>query len=65
MTGLRRDARIPDLVGLQEAADILGVVKQYAQRLAASGQLPGAIIGRNTYVFRRTVVERLRDQRQA
>lgn len=65
MTPLRRDPRIPDLVGLEEAAAVLGVVKQYAQRLVKAGQIPGAIIGRNTYVFRRSVVERLRDQRAA
>lgn len=65
MTGLRRDRRIPDLVGLDEAARILGVVKQYAHRLATSGKLPGAVVGRNTYVFRRAVVEQIRDQRVA
>ena len=64
MTGPRRDPRIPDLVTLDEAAAILRVVRQYAHRLATSGQLRGATVGKGkTWVFRRTVVERLRDQR--
>ncbi len=64
MTGPPRDRHIPDLVTLDEAADILGVVRQYAHRLAHSGQLLGATVGKGkTWVFRRVVVERLRDQR--
>lgn len=57
-----RDRHIPDLVSLKEAADILKVVRQYAHRLADRGQLVGAKVG-GTWVFRRVVVERLRDQR--
>lgn len=66
MTGPPRDRHIPDLVTLQEAAEILGVVKQYAHRLATRGQLLGATIGSEgkVWVFRRVVVERLRDQRK-
>lgn len=64
MTGPPRDRHIPDLVSLTEAADILDVVRQYAHRLAERGQLVGAKVG-GTWVFRRVVVERLRDQRNA
>lgn len=66
MTGPPRDRRIPDLVSLDEAADMLGVVRQYVHRLAQSGQLVGATVGKGkTWVFRRVVVERLRDQRKS
>lgn len=64
MTTPPRDRHIPDLVTLDEAATILGVVRQYAHRLAIRGQLPGATVGRGkTWVFRRAVVERLAKQR--
>lgn len=62
MTGPPRDRHIPDLVSLTEAAEILDVVRQYVHRLAERGQLVGAKVG-STWVFRRVVVERLRDQR--
>jgi len=57
-----RDRHIPDLVTLTEAAQILGVVRQYAHRLAERGELTGAQVG-TTWVFRRAVVQRLAAQR--
>lgn len=51
-----RDRRIPDLVSLREAAEILGVSRQFVHKLAAKGDLPGARVG-EAWVFRRTVVK--------
>jgi hypothetical protein len=55
-----RDPRIPDLVSLQEAADILGISKQATLKRAMAGQLLGARAG-NAWVFRRVLVEGARD----
>jgi hypothetical protein len=53
-----RDPRIPDLVGLQEAAEIMGVSKQAAHKMVRKAQLKGARIGNSTtWVFRRVVVD--------
>lgn len=51
-----RDPRIPDLVSLTEAAEILGISRQGAHKRADRGQLLGAKVG-GTWVFRRVVVE--------
>ncbi|MEU4777455.1 helix-turn-helix domain-containing protein [Micromonospora sp. NPDC023633] len=59
MTSPPRDPKIPDLVSLQEAADILGMSKQAALKRAERGQLLGARAG-NAWVFRRAVVEAAR-----
>lgn len=62
MTDPPRDRHIPDLVSLAEAAAMLGVSKQYLHRqYLAPGTLRGAQAG-GTWVFRRTVVERLAAQ---
>lgn len=55
-----RDPRIPDLVSLQEAADILGISKQATLKRALAGQLLGARAG-NAWVFRRALVDAARD----
>jgi hypothetical protein len=53
-----RDTRIPDLVGLQEAAKIMGVSKQAALKMVRKAQLKGARLGDSTtWVFRRSVVD--------
>lgn len=56
------DRHIPKLLNLNGAAAVLGVSPQYVHRLAERGELPGAKIGAS-WMFRRVVVERLRDQR--
>lgn len=52
-----RDRHIPDLVSLQQAADILGHTKQAVHKMVMKGQLRGARVG-TTWVFRRVVVEK-------
>lgn len=59
MTEPPRDPRIPDLVSLHEAADIMGVTRQYAHKMVKQGLLRGAKVG-GTWVFRKVVVERHR-----
>ncbi|MCT2280879.1 helix-turn-helix domain-containing protein [Micromonospora chalcea] len=54
-----RDPKIPDLVSIQEAADLLGISKQAVHKRVDRGQLVGAPVG-NTYVFRRVVIEAAR-----
>ncbi len=54
-----RDPRIPDLVSLHEAAEIMGMTRQAAHKMVTKGQLRGARVG-TTWVFRRIVVERHR-----
>lgn len=56
------DRHMPKLLNLNGAADVLGVSPQYVHRLAERGELVGAKIGAS-WVFRRVVVERLREQR--
>lgn len=60
----RTDARMPDLVNVDGAARILGTTPQFVHRLAEADQLLGAKIG-SGWFFRRSVVERLRDQRNS
>lgn len=57
-----RDPRIPDLVSLHEAADILGLSRQYAHRIVMRGELRGARIG-TTWVFRRVAVEKYKENK--
>lgn len=59
MSSEPRDPRIPDLVSLQEAADLLGISKQAVHKRAEHGQLLGARAG-NAWVFRRALVEAAR-----
>ncbi|MFF3867336.1 helix-turn-helix domain-containing protein [Micromonospora sp. NPDC001898] len=54
-----RDPKIPDLVSLQEAADILGISKQAVHKRVEASQLVGARVG-TAWVFRRSVVEAAR-----
>lgn len=56
---LPRDAKIPDLVSLRQAADILGMSKQAAHKRAMRGQLVGAQVD-GAWLFRREVVEAAR-----
>lgn len=62
MSQPRPDPRIPDLVSLHEAAEILGIYRTLTHRLVQQGVLRGRKVG-NAWVFRRSVVEKLRDQR--
>lgn len=62
MTDPKPDPKIPPLVSLKEAADMLGVVRQYAHRMAVRGQLRGRHVG-GTWVFRRAHVEWIVAQR--
>jgi len=56
MSNPPRDNRIPDLVSLAEAAEIMGMSRQAAHKMVTKGQLRGAQVG-GTWVFRRAVVE--------
>lgn len=61
-----RDMRIPDLVGLQEAAEIMGVSKQAAHKMVRKAQLRGARVGNSTtWVFRRSVVDAMPKHQKA
>jgi excisionase family DNA binding protein len=53
---------MPALLSLDQAANALGVVRQYAHRMARDGRLPGQQVGK-TWVFRTSVVLKLRDDR--
>lgn len=55
---MKRDGRIPDLVSVTEAAELLGITRQAVLKMVSRDQLPGARIG-TTYVFRRSVITRL------
>ncbi|HEY6117217.1 MAG TPA: helix-turn-helix domain-containing protein [Candidatus Dormibacteraeota bacterium] len=59
----RTDKRMPALLSLSQAATVLGVVRQYAHRMAKRGELPGQQVG-ETWVFRTAVVLRVRDERR-
>lgn len=52
-----RDPRIPDLVSLRQAAEILGISKQAAHKRALKGQLQGTQVD-GAWLFRRAVVEK-------
>lgn len=52
-----RDPRIPDLVSLRQAAEILGISKQAAHKRVTKGQLQGIQVD-GAWLFRRTVVEK-------
>jgi hypothetical protein len=54
-----RDPRIPDLVSLTEAAEILGITRQAVHLRALELPVLGALIGKS-WVFRRSVVEAAR-----
>lgn len=56
-----RDPKIPDLLSLTEAAEMLGISRQAVHKRAMRGQLLGAQVG-GTWVFRRVVVEAARDE---
>ncbi len=58
----RTDKRMPALLSLDQAAKVLGVVRQYAHRMAKDGRLPGQQVGK-TWVFRTAVVLRVRADR--
>ena len=57
MTEPKPDPRIPDLVSLRQAAEILHISKQAAHKRATKGQLQGKQID-GAWLFRRDVVER-------
>lgn len=52
---MRRDPEIPRLVGMVEAAEILGVVRQRIYQLVDEDKLPAVKVG-NMYVLREQVV---------
>lgn len=58
----RTDKRMAPLLSLDQAAKVLGVVRQYAHRMARDGRLPGQQVGK-TWVFRTVVVLHVRDGR--
>lgn len=60
-----RDPRIPELVNAVEAGEILGISRQSVQKRATRGQLIGALVGGTVWVFRRALIEKLRDEEQA
>jgi excisionase family DNA binding protein len=60
----RDDKRMPPLLSLDQAANVLGVVRQYAHRMAVSKELPGQQVGK-TWVFRTAVVLKVREEREA
>lgn len=60
---VNRDPKIPDLVNLVEAAEILGMSKQATKKRADLGKIPGARVGPG-WVFRRSVVVAIRDATQ-
>ncbi len=60
----KTDRKIPDLVSLAEAGEILGMSKQAAHKRLMRGELPGRQVG-TTWVFRRSVVEQIRDREAA
>jgi hypothetical protein len=62
MTDIPEDRHIPDLVSLTEAGKILGLKRAMTHRIVQRGQLRGKQID-GYWVFRRSVVEKLRDQR--
>lgn len=57
------DRRMPRVLNLQGAAELLHVSPQYVHRLAEAGRLVGVKVG-SSWFFREAVVERFRDQRQ-
>lgn len=56
------DPRIPELVSLSKAAEMLGIGRAMTHRLVKHGQLRGRKVD-GTWVFRKSVVERLAQQR--
>lgn len=59
----RTDKRMPALLSLDQAAHVLGVVRQYAHRMAHDGRLPGQQVGK-TWVFRTAVVLKVKEERR-
>lgn len=60
----RDDKRMPPLLSLDQAANVLGVVRQYVHRMATSRELPGQLVGK-TWVFRTAVVLKVKEEREA
>ena len=60
----RTDKRMPALLSLDQAAHVLGVVRQYAHRMATDGRLPGQQVSK-TWVFRTSVVLKVKADREA
>ena len=60
----KTDKRLPDMVNLNGAADLLDLSPQYVHRIAERGQLVGYKIG-SAWWFRRAVIERFKAQREA
>jgi excisionase family DNA binding protein len=56
ITTMRNDPEIPRLVGVPEAAEILGVVRQRVWQMIEEGKLPVARVGQRTFVLREQVV---------
>ncbi len=58
----RTDKNMAPLLSLDQAAKVLGVVRQYAHRMAVRKELPGQRVGK-TWVFRTVVVQRVKAER--
>lgn len=53
-----------DLIGPEEAAEILGVSRQYVTRLLKDGKIPGQKVGQRWVIQREDVEEYQRAQRR-
>lgn len=58
----KTDKRLPDMLNLNGAAELLGLSPQYVHRLAERKELIGYKIG-SAWWFRKAVVERLHQRR--
>lgn len=58
-----RDPKIPDLVSMTEAAEMLGISRQAMRKRAERGQIAGAQIGEaGVWVFRRALVKEVAER---
>lgn len=59
------DPKLPPMVSLTKAGEILGVKRAQAHRILMEGDLPGAQIdGSGAWVFRRALVEEIAAKRR-
>lgn len=55
--------RLSDVIGTNEAADMIGVSRQRVLQMVAEGKLPGLVVG-HSYVIPKQSVEQWLDQRE-
>lgn len=60
MTRPTPDPKIPPLMSVTEASAELGVTRQAILKGAASGRIPGCLVGK-TWVFRAAVIRTLKE----